>query len=161
MSSQKAVATTNEVIESTVIRAPLSHVWHFIKLGEFDKFWNAIDKCEWVKGVSNDTDIVRWTFKDGNKIEVKQDEHSNLEHFITYSVINAEPELSYSSVVNTIRCWAVTSGEFQDSTFVRWTSKFTSDADIGVIEDAKYKRRDALKDLAAAAAGMVKDGPKK
>lgn len=55
----------------------------------------------------------------------------NLDHFITYSVINSEPNLTYSSVVSTVRCWAVTSGEFQDTTFVRWTSKFSSDADIG------------------------------
>ncbi|KAK0643418.1 hypothetical protein B0T16DRAFT_430029 [Cercophora newfieldiana] len=156
MSNQKPIATTNEVIESAVIRAPLSHVWHFVKLPQFDKFWGAIKKAEHVKGVSDETDIVKWTFTDGNIIEVKQDEHSNLDHFITFSVINAEPDLPYSSVVNTIRCWAVTSGEFEDSTFVRWTSKFSSDADIGVIEDAKYKRRDALSDLAAAASKMAK-----
>jgi hypothetical protein len=83
-----------------------------------------------------------------------------LDHFITYSVINTEPNLTYSSVVSTIRCWAVTSGELEDTTFVRWTSKFSSDADIGVIEDAKYKRRDALKDLAAAADKMLKEHSK-
>ncbi|KAK3352408.1 hypothetical protein B0T25DRAFT_456223 [Lasiosphaeria hispida] len=154
-STQKTVATTNEVIESALIRAPLSHVWHFIKLPDFDKFWTSIQKAEHVGGVSNETDVVKWTFKDGNIFEVKQDEHSNLDHFITFSVINAEPELTYSSVVSTIRCWPVTSGEFEDCTFVRWTSKFSSDADIGVIEDAKYKRRDALKDLAAAASKMA------
>ncbi|KAH6632134.1 hypothetical protein F5144DRAFT_548139 [Chaetomium tenue] len=159
-STGKGIATTNEVIESAVIRAPLSHVWHFIKLPDFHKFWSAIEKAEHVKGTSHETDVVRWTFKDGSVVEVKQDEHSNLEHFITYSVINAEPNLTYSSVVSTIRCWAVTSGELQDTTFVRWTSKFSSDADIGVIEDAKYKRRDALKDLAAAAAKMVKEHSK-
>jgi len=156
-STTKPIATTSEVIESAVIRAPLSHVWHFIKLLEIPKFWSLIKKAEHVKGVSYDTDVVRWTFKDGNVVEVKQDEHSNLDHFITYSVINAEPELSYSGVVTTIRCWPVTCGEFEDSTFVRWTSKFTSDADLGVIEDAKYKRRDALKDLGLAAAKMVEE----
>lgn len=155
-----AIATTNEVIESAVIRAPLSHVWHFIKLAEFAKFWTAIEKAEHVKGVSDETDVVRWTFKDGSVIEVKQDEHSNLDHFITYSVITSKPELSYSSVVSTIRCWPVTSGELEDSTFIRWTAKFSSDADLGVIEDAKYKRRDALKDLAAAAGKMVKEHQK-
>lgn len=85
--------------------------------------------------------------------------------------------------MSTIRCWAVTSGELADSTFVRWTSKFSSDADIsehlrlrshrglglsrkktnislGVVEDAKYKRRDALNGLAAAAAKMVKEHTK-
>lgn len=153
----KPIATTNEVIESAVIRAPLSHVWHFIKLPDFQKFWSAIKSAEHVKGTSSETDVVKWTFKDGSIVEVKQDEHSNLDHFITYSVINSEPELSYSGVVSTIRCWAVTSGEFADSTFVRWSSKFASDADLGVIEDAKYKRQDALNDLATAAAKMVKE----
>jgi hypothetical protein len=77
MSSQKPIATTNEVIESAVIKAPLSNVWHFIKLGEFDKFWTAIKQSEHVKGVSDETNIVKkWTFQDGNTIEVKQDEHS-------------------------------------------------------------------------------------
>ncbi|KAK4199980.1 hypothetical protein QBC40DRAFT_77004 [Triangularia verruculosa] len=155
------IATTNEVIESAVIRAPLSHVWHFIKLAEFPKFWTRIKQAEHiVKGVSDETDVYKWTFQDGSVVEIKQDEHSNLDHFITYSVINSEPELTYSSVVSTIRCWPVTSGEFEDSTFVRWTSKFASDADIGVIEDAKYKRRDALNDLAAAAHKMVKEHQK-
>ncbi|KAK1755844.1 hypothetical protein QBC47DRAFT_381465 [Echria macrotheca] len=157
-SGQKPIASTNEVIESAVIKAPLSHVWHFIKLQEFDKFSTAIKKAEWVKGVSDDTDVVRWTYEDGNVVEVKQDEHSNLDHFITFSVINAEPDLPYSSVVSTIRCFAVTSGEFADCTYVRWTSKFSSDADIGVIEDAKYKRRDALRDLAAAASKIGAKG---
>ncbi|KAK3987565.1 hypothetical protein QBC44DRAFT_331138 [Cladorrhinum sp. PSN332] len=155
-----APATTNEVIESAVILAPLSHVWHFIKLGEFDKFWPAIKKAEQVKGVSDDTDVVRWSFQDGNVVEVKQDEHSNLDHFITYSVITSTPELPYSSMVSTIRCWAVTSGDYEASTFVRWTSKFSSDADASVIEDAKYKRREALQGLAAAAAKMVKEHQK-
>ena len=72
----KPIATTNEVIESAVIRAPLSHVWHFIKLADFPKFWGAIQSAEHIKGISNEADVVRWSFKDGSKIEVKQDEHS-------------------------------------------------------------------------------------
>jgi hypothetical protein len=72
----KGIATTNEVMESAVIRAPLSHVWHFIKLPDFHKFWSAIDKADHVKGTSSETDVVRWTFKDGSVVDVKQDEHS-------------------------------------------------------------------------------------
>jgi hypothetical protein len=72
----KPIATTNEVIESAVIKAPLSHVWHFIKLPDFHKFWSAINKAEHVKGTSSETDVVKWTFKDGSVVEVKQDEHS-------------------------------------------------------------------------------------
>ena len=77
-----------------------------------------------------------------------------LPHYITYSVITAKPELSYTSVVSTIRCYAVTSGEHENSTFVEWTGNFSSDADAGVIQDAKFKRRDALADLAKAAMKM-------
>lgn len=71
------IATTNEVIESAVIRAPLSHVWHFIKLAEFPKWYSQIKQAEHiVKGVSDETDVYKWTFKDGSVVEIKQDEHS-------------------------------------------------------------------------------------
>lgn len=74
-----------------------------------------------------------------------------------------------------IQCWEVTSGALEHTTFVRWTAKFTSDAGLGmlipghsrhtptmmlttplgVIEDAKYKRQEALNDLEEAAKKMA------
>ncbi|KAL1845174.1 hypothetical protein VTK73DRAFT_974 [Phialemonium thermophilum] len=145
------IPTSTSVVESAVIRAPLSHVWHYIKLQDFPQFWSALDKAEFVRGVSNDTDVVRWTFKDGSVLEVKQEEHSTINHYITYSVITAQPDLPYSSVLSTIRCYPVTSGELEGSTYVEWTGHFSSDADASVIQDAKFKRRDALADLAKVA----------
>ena len=59
-----------------LVNAPLSHVWHFIKLQDFSKFWSALKSSEHVKGASEETDIVKWTFKDGHVLEVKQEEHS-------------------------------------------------------------------------------------
>ena len=47
-----------------------------IKLQDFANFWTAIKKSEFVKGASEETDIVKWTFKDGTVLEVKQEEHS-------------------------------------------------------------------------------------
>ena len=35
--SKSAIPTSTSVLESTVIRAPLSHVWHYIKLQDFSK----------------------------------------------------------------------------------------------------------------------------
>ncbi|KAI0836302.1 hypothetical protein F5Y06DRAFT_106768 [Hypoxylon sp. FL0890] len=145
------IPTSTSVVESAVIKAPLSQVWHLIKLQNFANFWSALKSSQWVKGTSDETDVVQWTFKDGTQLEVKQEEHSTINHYITYSVITAKPELSYSSVLSTIRCYAVTSGELEGSTFVEWTGNFSSDADAGVIQDAKFKRRDALADLAKAA----------
>ncbi|KAF1343823.1 hypothetical protein BDV97DRAFT_304939 [Delphinella strobiligena] len=146
-----SIPTSTSVVESAVIKAPLSHVWHFIKLQDFSKFWTALKSSDYVKGASAETDIVQWTFKDGAVVEVKQEEHSTINHSITYSVITSEPAVSYTSVVSTIRCFAVTSGEHEGSTYVEWTGNFSSDADAGVIQDGKFKRRDALADLAKAA----------
>ncbi|KAF2008915.1 Bet v1-like protein, partial [Aaosphaeria arxii CBS 175.79] len=146
-----AIPTSTSVHESAVIEAHPSKVWHLIKLQDFSKFWSKLEKSEWVKGASEETDIVKWSFKDGTTLEVKQEEHSTIDHFITYSVISAQPALSYTSVVSTIRLYPVTSGKHEGHTFVTWTGNFSSDADAGVIEDAKFKRREALADLAKAA----------
>ncbi|PVH99928.1 Bet v1-like protein, partial [Periconia macrospinosa] len=146
-----AIPTSTSVSESAVIAAPFSSVWHLIKLQDFSKFWSKLDKSEHVKGTSDETDIVQWTFKDGTVLDVKQEEHSSIDHYITYSVISSQPALSYTSVVSTIRVYPVTSGEHEGQTFVTWSGNFSSDADAGVIADAKFKRREALADLAKAA----------
>jgi hypothetical protein len=54
-----------------------------------------------------------------------------INHYITYSVITSQPELTYSSVLSTIRLYAVTSGELEGSTFVEWSGHFSNDADAG------------------------------
>ena len=36
-----AIPTSTSVVESAVIKAPLSHVWHFIKLQDFSKLYAA------------------------------------------------------------------------------------------------------------------------
>lgn len=55
----------------------------------------------------------------------------SIAHSITYSVITSTPELSYSSVLSTIRLHAVTAGEHADSTYVEWDARFSSDANAG------------------------------
>lgn len=71
-----AIPTSSTVVESAVIKAPLGQVWHHIKLESFGSWWAAIKQSDFVKGASPDTDIVKWTFKDGTVLEVKQEEHS-------------------------------------------------------------------------------------
>ena len=70
------IPTSASVSESAVIEAPLSIVWHLIKLQDFSKFWSKLEKSEYEKGTSPETDIVKWTFKDGTVLDVKQEEHS-------------------------------------------------------------------------------------
>lgn len=78
-----SIPTAASVSESAVIDAPLSQVWHLIKLQDFSKFWSKLDKSEWIKGASPDTDLVKWTFKDGTVLDVKQEEHSVSRNLIT------------------------------------------------------------------------------
>ena len=72
--------------------------------------------------------------------------------------------------MSTVRCFPITSGAHAGQTFIQWTGNFSSDADagnslfnfyqtkleatnicsLGVMEDAKFKRREALADLAKA-----------
>lgn len=54
-----------------------------------------------------------------------------IDHFITYSVITAAPQLTYSSVVSTIRLFPITSGPNEGHTFIQWSGNFSSDADAG------------------------------
>lgn len=76
MSSTTAIPTSTSVVESAVIRAPLSHVWHHVKLHHFADFWSRLSKSEVAKGTSEEADVVKWTFKDGIVLDVKLEEHS-------------------------------------------------------------------------------------
>lgn len=95
--SSTAIPTSTSVVESAVIKAPLSHVWHFIKrtsvctrrdharlcpsmltgptVNEFKSFWSALKSSEFTES-QKETDVVKWSFKDGTVLEVKQEEHS-------------------------------------------------------------------------------------
>ena len=70
------IPTSASVSEAAVIEASLSSVWHLIKLQDFSKFWTKLEKSEHVKGTSPETDVVKWTFKDGTILDVKLEEHS-------------------------------------------------------------------------------------
>jgi hypothetical protein len=70
------IPTSTSVTESAVIQAPLSSVWHLIKLQDFHHFWSKLDQSQHAKGTSPETDVVKWTFKDGTVQEIKQEEHS-------------------------------------------------------------------------------------
>ncbi len=74
--SSTRIPTSTSVTESAVIPAQLADVWHLIKLQDFHVFWSKLDKSQHVKGASPETDVVKWTFKDGTVQEVKQEEHS-------------------------------------------------------------------------------------
>ena len=73
------IPTSTSVVESALIPAHLSQVWHLIKLQTFHHFWGALKSCEELKsgaGASPEADVIRWTFKDGTVQDIKMEEHS-------------------------------------------------------------------------------------
>ncbi|KAG9128073.1 hypothetical protein FRC07_005213 [Ceratobasidium sp. 392] len=150
------IPTSTSLTESAVIPFHLDEVWHLIKLKSIPKFWSIVQSAEDVN-VEEEVSAAKWTFKDGTVATVKQEEHSSIDHFITYSVIESDPPAKYSSLLSQIRLFPITSGEHRGSTFVQWSAQFSGDAGVDVIEDARYKRKDGLADLAKAlAAGKGK-----
>ena len=72
------IPTSTHVTESAVISAPMSQVWHLIKLQSFHRFWSRLAAASYLKepATSPETDVVKWEFKDGTVLEVKLEEHS-------------------------------------------------------------------------------------
>ncbi|KEP53071.1 polyketide cyclase/dehydrase and lipid transport domain protein [Rhizoctonia solani 123E] len=124
------IPTVTSLTESAVIPFHLDEVWHLIKLKSIPKFWTIIESAEDVKA-QEEVDVVKWKFKDGSVESVKLEEHSSIDHFITYSVVESEPPLGYSSVLSQIRLFPITSGEHRGSTFVQWSAQFSGDAGVG------------------------------
>lgn len=59
------------------------------------------------------------------------------QHFVGYQVLQTEPAHQVTSIQGRIELQRVTA---DDTTFVRWTTDFSNDADAAVIQDQKYKK---------------------
>jgi hypothetical protein len=134
---------------SACVRQPLAKVWHLIKLQDFSSWWSALESSSTASG-SDEADVYTWKFKDGTELTIKQEEHSSIDHSITFSIIGSSHSLSYTSSLSKITVSPVTSGAHANSSFVTWSGNFSSDADANAIEDARFKRQEALADLAKA-----------
>ncbi|KAJ3226143.1 hypothetical protein HK099_005496 [Clydaea vesicula] len=128
--------------ESTIVAAP---VWDLIRSLEF-KWWTQVTTAK-VEGTAAEVGSLRTvTFKDGTVQKFKVLELSDLDHFITYEVIESNPSAQYFSAVHTLRLRKVTTPKEQ--TFVEWSSEFaTENSTANVVEDSKFKKREAFEDL--------------
>lgn len=75
--------------------------------------------------------VYKSTHKPLRPLANRRASSQTINHYITYSIITSKPELTYSSVLSTIRLYSVTSGEAEGSTYIEWTGNFSSDADAG------------------------------
>ncbi|KAF9300943.1 hypothetical protein BGZ74_007319 [Mortierella antarctica] len=138
--------SVTRVVESRVIDAPIEIVWAKVRTVKLD-FWRAVDHVEAHGGLGEVGSTRKITFKDGAIQEVKVVELSDLAHFVSYDFIEATPPVEFMSALHTITVRKVTAN---NTTFVEWSAEFSSDADLAVIEDSRYKRLEGLEDLAKA-----------
>ncbi|CAO3565780.1 unnamed protein product [Mortierella alpina] len=140
--------SVTRVVESRVIDAPVEIVWKHVRTVELG-FWKAVKNVQ-VQGAPGEVGGIRKiSFNDGAVQEVKIVELSDLAHSVSFDFIEAQPPVAFMSAMHTIALRKVTA---TNTTFVEWTAEFSSDADLAVIEDSRYKRREGLEDLAKAAA---------
>ncbi|KAJ9061522.1 hypothetical protein DSO57_1010854 [Entomophthora muscae] len=137
-------ASVPQVTQSRVIYAPIAKVWATLRSCDF-KFWKLVDKVELKNGSDSEVGASRIVhFKDGMKQEFKIVEISDLKHSIAFEVIDSEPAMHVMSVLHTLKVRSVT---HDDSSYVEWSSEFSTDADQQVIQDSRFKKIDGLKDL--------------
>lgn len=76
--------------------------------------------------------------QDGTVVDFKQEEHSSIHHYITYSLIASSETLPFSSVYSTIRVFPITSGKHENETYVEWSATFSGDADASTVQVSEY-----------------------
>ncbi|KAF8983235.1 Sister chromatid cohesion protein DCC1 [Entomortierella lignicola] len=140
--------SVTRVVESRVIEAPIDIVWTHVRTVELG-FWTAVKSVQVEGGVSEVGSTRKISFKDGALQEVKIVELSDLSHTVSFDFIEAQPPVEFMSALHTITLHKVTAN---NTTFVEWSAEFSSDAQLAVIEDSRYKRQEGLEDLAKAVA---------
>lgn len=88
--------------------------------------------------------LRRVVYRDGAEFVFRVVELSDLQHSISYELIQTDATLNVSSVLHTLHLVAVTE---TDDTLVVWTTEFSGDCDPHVYSDAKFKKLDAFKDM--------------
>lgn len=88
--------------------------------------------------------LRRVVYKDGAEFVFRVVELSDIQHLISYELIETDATVNVSSVLHSIQLSEVTdSGE----TFISWSTDFSGDCDQHTFSDAKYKKLDALRDM--------------
>ncbi|KAJ3211119.1 hypothetical protein HDU67_004776 [Dinochytrium kinnereticum] len=133
--------STSRCSESRVFDAPLDTVWKHVRPVTFP-FSSAVKSVEVEGAIDAVGSIRKVTFKDGTA--------KDLDHSVTYEVIESNPPTQVLAAYHTFRLKTVT---HTNSTFVEFFSEFASGENtLNVVEDSKYKKKEALEDLAKALA---------
>jgi len=108
-----------------------------------------VDKTERLSGAPGEVgSLKKLHYKDGTAQTIRLVELSDLNYFLSFDLIEANPAAQFTSALHTIGLKRITSN---NTTFVEWSVDFSSDAGAAVVQDSQFKRKDGLEDLVQAA----------
>lgn len=102
--------------------------------------------CELLHGASATEvgSIRELTFIEGTRQHVQLTGLSDELHEVSYSLIESVPAVDHLGASHTIRLFRVTA---DNTTFLQWTSRYAGNTRPEVIEDSRWKKRDAFEHL--------------
>jgi hypothetical protein len=135
------------VYESRVVSASVDVVWDKIRSLDFSKWLDTVSKVDIQGGAGEVGSLRKVEFKDGTLQTLKVLELSDLNHTITYEIIESQPAISVMSAVHTIALKRIS---HDNTTFIEWYSDFSNDATQEVLQDSKFKKQEGFASLIKA-----------
>merc|ERR1711953_656619 len=130
------------VRESAVIEAAIGDVWAVV--GKVDFSWRTdVKECK-VAGESDQLCNRECTYKDGMKQTKALRGLNSYDYSATWEMVASEPAVSYASARYGVKLEEIT---VTKQTLAIFTTTYSNDASIEVIEDQKYKLREGLTEL--------------
>lgn len=131
---QSTVPTSCTQTESCVLDVNIQKAWETFSSFRFNEMSpNVVSAVEWTSGKPNQLGAcAKITYKDGASWIVRFNELSEKHHRIGYELITADPPTECSSVHGVIQLLRITQ---TGQTFLTWTTEFSNDADLIVIQD--------------------------
>lgn len=125
---------------SYVIGASAAKVFELVRPLTF-KWMQTVAKAD----RDESTGAINIAYGDNTVQKIQELEFSNLDLKVSWEVVESDPPAPTSSAHHTIRCYRST--ESPDECFVTWSTDFSSDVTLAVVEDCKWKKTDSFKQL--------------
>ncbi|EPZ33670.1 hypothetical protein ROZALSC1DRAFT_28068 [Rozella allomycis CSF55] len=126
------------ISETRVFKTPENKIWDIIRPLDFKWLTTVATVDSEGTGVGA---LKKVTYKDGKFYPTIP---IDLQHFITYELIESNPPTHCMSAIHTIRLKRVT---HDNSTFAEWVSDYSNDATQSVLQDSTFKKKEGFSDL--------------
>jgi len=142
------------VVESVVVPGTLDAIWSLIAPMTF-KFSKRVSQASVESDGSNPLGTCNICYSDNTVQTMRITEISERlpnTRSIGMEYISSDPPMSYGARMDQIVLKAITHAD-KPMTYVEFSSDFSSDASMEVIEDSKFKKHEFFNDLSAFVSG--------